>query len=76
MASRAYLLINVHAGCEDEVEISLTNLAEITQCDQVTGDHDLIAVVEAADYQQILGPLLAEIRKIDGISHTQTCLVL
>lgn len=76
MANRAYLLINVHAGRETDVQQSLQALPEIAQCDQVTGDNDLIAIVEAPDYQHILGPLLSRIRGIDGISHTVTCLVL
>ncbi len=76
MATRAYLLINVDAGCEDQVEIGLTGLEEVTVCDQVTGEMDLIAVIDAPDYQHVLGPLLSKVRQIEGIAHTQTCLVL
>ncbi len=76
MKSRAYLLINAHAGHEDDVQKALEALEEVARCDQVTGEHDLIAVVEAPDYQHVLGPLLAKIRHIDGISHTSTNLVL
>jgi DNA-binding Lrp family transcriptional regulator len=73
---RAYLLMNVHSSKEEEVEAALGAMSEVVNCDQVTGDMDMIVVVEAPDYGHILGPLLAEIRKIDGISHTSTCLVL
>jgi DNA-binding Lrp family transcriptional regulator len=76
MASRAYLLINVHSGKEDEIQSTLQGFEEVVTCDQVTGDSDLIAVVETTDYQQVLGPFLAKIRSIDGITHTSTCLVL
>ncbi|NUP89040.1 MAG: Lrp/AsnC ligand binding domain-containing protein [Candidatus Sumerlaeia bacterium] len=76
MPNRAYLLVNVHAAREAEVQQALRGLEEVIACDQVTGDNDLIAVVEAPDYQHILGPLLQKIRNIEGISHTVTCLVL
>lgn len=76
MPNRAYLLISVHAGRESEVQQALQALEEVIACDQVTGEPDLIAVVEAPDYQHILGPLLGQIRHIEGISHTSTCLVL
>lgn len=74
--AKCYLLINVHAGHEDEVEIALTNMAEIIGCDQVTGEADLIAIAQAEDYQHLLGDLLTKIRHIEGISQTSTCLVL
>lgn len=73
---RAYLLISIHSGREPEVEVALKALPEVVACDQVTGDMDMIAVVEAPDYGHILGALLSKIRHIDGISHTATCLVL
>ena len=63
MANRAYLLINVHAGQEQSVQEALRGLEEVLACDQVTGEPDLIAMVEAPDYQHILGQLLAKIRR-------------
>jgi DNA-binding Lrp family transcriptional regulator len=76
MSNRAYLLVSVHAGQEQQVQDALIKLEEVIACDQVTGEPDLIAVVEAPDYQHILGTLLAKIRHIEGVSHTSTCLVL
>jgi DNA-binding Lrp family transcriptional regulator len=76
MAIRSYLLIHVHAGAESKAQAALQALDEIVACDQVTGEMDLIAIAEGPDYQHILGPLLTKIRQIEGISHTQTCLVL
>lgn len=73
-----FLLINVVSGKEDTVARKLIRVPEIRKVHTVLGGYDLIAVMEvergfikpAAD--KVAEILKAKVRKIAGISHTET----
>lgn len=74
--AKAYLKISVEAGKEREVCSSLKKLARVKSADLTTGDQDIIAVVEASNYEALLKTIVEETRKIEGITSTSTSLVL
>lgn len=76
--AEVFLLINVVSGKEDSVARKLMRVPEIRKVHIVLGGYDLIAVMEvergfikpAAD--KVAEILKAKVRKITGISHTET----
>jgi len=76
--AQVFLLINVVRGKEDSVAQKLMRVPEIREVHTVFGGYDLIAVMEvergfikpAAD--KVAEILKAKVRKIVGISHTET----
>ncbi len=74
--ARAYLKICVEAGMERNVCDSLRKLPVVKAADMTTGDQDIIAIVEAANYETLLKAIVEQMRQIDGISSTSTSLVL
>ncbi len=76
--AQVFLLINVVSGKEDSVTRKLIRVPEIREVHTVLGGYDLIAVMEvergfikpAAD--KVAEILKAKVRKIAGISHTET----
>ncbi len=76
--AEVFLLINVVSGKEGSVARKLMRVPEIRKVHTVLGGYDLIAVMEvergfikpAAD--KVAEILKAKVRKIAGISHTET----
>ncbi len=76
--AEVFLLINVVSGKEDSVARKLMRVPEIRKVHTVFGKYDLIAVMEvergfikpAAD--KVAEILKAKVRKIAGISYTET----
>jgi len=68
----AFVLINVQSGKVPTVAQKLYNIKEVREIFMVTGPFDILAIIEADDYDK-LGEILAEeIQKIPGIEDTQT----
>lgn len=68
----AFVLINVQSGKVPTVAQRLYNIKEVREIFMVTGPFDILAIIEADDYDK-LGEILAEeIQKIPGIMDTQT----
>ena len=68
----AFVLINVQSGKVPTVAQRLYNIKEVREIFMVTGPFDILAIIEADDYDK-LGEILAEeIQKIPGIVDTQT----
>ncbi len=76
--AEVFLLVNVVSGKEDTVARKLMRVPEIRKVHTVLGGYDLIAVMEvergfikpAAD--KVAEILKTKVRKIAGISHTET----
>ena len=76
--AEVFLLINVVSGKEDSIARKLMRVPEIRKVHTVLGEYDLIAVMEvergfikpAAD--KVAEILKTKVRKIAGISHTET----
>ncbi len=74
--ARAYVKINVAAGKEREVRDSLRERDEVTTADLTSGDQDIIALVEAESFDELLDLTLNQLRTIEGVTGTVTNLVV
>ena len=75
MAS-AYLKIWVGVGKEINVRDTLRTIEGVKRADLTTGEQDIIALMEASDYQALLDLILGTVRSIEGVDRTVTNLVL
>ena len=74
--ARAYVKINVAAGKERAVRDTLRERAEVTSADLTSGDQDIIALVEAQSFDELLDLTLNQLRTIEGVTGTVTNLVV
>lgn len=74
--ARAYVKISVAAGKEREVRDRLRGRTEVTSADLTSGDQDIIALVEAESFDELLDLTLNQLRTIDGVTGTVTNLVV
>ena len=72
---KAFVMIGLNPGREEEVQRRVTSLPGVKFAYQVTGLHDMIALIDAEPYEE-LAVLVASIRKFDGVKSTDTELVL
>ena len=72
---KAYIMIDVVPGHEAQVQAAVAKLAGVKMVHQVTGEHDLIAFLDAEPYEE-LAVTIASIRRIEGVRDTETLLVL
>lgn len=71
----AYLKINVKPGEERAIKEVLLKVPGIKSAHLTAGDQDIIVLVEASTYDDILNLVLSKLRVIDGIEKTVTNLV-
>ena len=76
MAAKAFILIETSVGKSKEVVEVIRQLKGVKTVDTVTGPYDVIAVVEAANLNDIGDLVTAKIHPIPGISRTVTCLAI
>lgn len=74
--ARAYVKINVAAGKEHEVKEALLKRSEVRSADLTSGDQDLIALVEAETFDELLDLTLNQLRTIEGVTGTVTNLII
>jgi len=74
--ARAYVKINVAAGKEREVRDTLLERREVKTADLTSGDQDIIALVEAETFDELLDLTLNQLRTIEGVTGTVTNLVV
>ena len=72
---KAFIMIDVVPGKEAEIEAAIRKIAGIKMVHQVTGEHDMIAFVDAEPYEEFAG-ILSSIRQLNGIRDTDSQLVL
>ena len=72
---KAYIMIDVVPGRETAVQEAVAKLAGVQMVHQVTGEHDLIAFVDAEPYEEFAG-ILSTIRQLSGVRDTDSHLVL
>ena len=73
MASRAYILIETKVGQAKEVLTALRAIDNISEADIITGNHDVIALVEAEDMVALVDLVTAQVQAISGVERTITC---
>lgn len=74
-ASRAHLMLEVAPRDAVEVEARLVAMTELTALHQITGDYDLVAVVEAAEVED-LNRAVERIRTLVGVRRSETSMLL
>ncbi len=72
---KAFIMIDVVPGNEVTVQQAISKMAGVKMCYQVTGEHDIIAFVDAEPYEEFAG-ILSGIRQITGVRDTASHLVL
>lgn len=72
---KAFIMIDVVPGTEAKVQHAVSKLAGIKLVHQVTGEHDIIAFVDAEPYEEF-AVILSTIRTLEGVRDTDSHLVL
>lgn len=74
--ARAYLKIWTRSGKEGEVRDALLGVTGVQTVDLTAGEQDIIAVVEAETYEDLLQIVVGQIRLMKDIERTVTNLAL
>jgi DNA-binding Lrp family transcriptional regulator len=72
---KAFIMIDVEPGSESAVEQAVKKIAGVKMVYQVTGEHDLIAFIDAEPYEEFAN-ILSSIRRLSGVRDTDSNLVL
>lgn len=73
MTTRAYILIETQVGKSRDVLEALRSLSGVPSADIITGDFDIIALVEAADMVSMADLVTGKVQAIQGVTRTITC---
>ena len=73
MAARAFVLIEAQVGSAPQVVQALRTLTEVRKADVITGNFDIIALVEAANMAEMAELVTGQIQGIRGVLRTITC---
>jgi DNA-binding Lrp family transcriptional regulator len=74
--AKAYVKIWVKAGREKEVQDHLLNYDEVQTADITAGEQDILSLVEAKNYEELLDLVMTKLRAVDGVEKTVTNLIL
>ncbi len=74
--AKAYLKIKVEMGRERAVRDALLTFEEVKTVELTTGDQDILVLIEADSYDNILQVVIDRLRTIKGVTGTTTDLVL
>jgi DNA-binding Lrp family transcriptional regulator len=67
-----FVLMHVSPSHEHEVFNKLSKIPEIIELHSLFGKYDIIAKIEAKDYESVGDIVIRKIRTIDGILYTST----
>ena len=73
---RAYVLINVESGGEDEVLTSLKKISNVEELYFSYGVYDVIAKVKAESMEKLKEMVTAKIRSINQVRSTLTLIMM
>ena len=76
MSARAYILIEGAAGTIPSILKKLLTINGVKSANAVTGQYDLIALVEADDVNAVGKISYSKIQMIEGVIRTITCNVI
>ncbi len=74
--ARAYLKIEVEMGKERSVRDGLLKFDEVKGAELTTGGQDILALIEADSFEDILQVVVDKLRTLKGVKNTVTDLVL
>ena len=67
-----FVLINVAPGVEKKVFDTMIKWDEIQELHPLFGDYDLIAKIQAPDYESLSDIVVHKLRAIKGVTETKT----
>jgi DNA-binding Lrp family transcriptional regulator len=67
-----YVLINAAPAHEHEVYNKLSKIPEIIELQSLFGEYDIIAKIEAEDFEKLGEVVVSKIRSIEGVIDTKT----
>jgi DNA-binding Lrp family transcriptional regulator len=70
----AIVLMNVERKQIETVADTLAGLPHVSEVYSVSGRYDLVAIVRVADVEDLSKVVTHEMRRVDGITHTETML--
>jgi len=73
---RVYLFGNVLPGKEIAVRDSSRSIKGVVQADVITGHYDIAMIIEADDTIEIFERILKKVRKIKGLTRTETFIAI
>jgi DNA-binding Lrp family transcriptional regulator len=73
LTTRAYILIETQVGKSRDVVTALRSLSGVPSADIITGDFDIIVLVEAADMVALADLVTGRVQSIPGVIRTITC---
>ena len=73
MTTRAYILIETQVGKSRDVVTALRSFSGVSSADIITGDFDIIALVEAPDMVSMADLVTGRLQSIPGVIRTITC---
>ena len=76
MVVQAYILIQTDVGKAAEVARAISEIAGVTQAEDVTGPYDVIARVEARSADELGKMVVSKVQNLEGITRTLTCPVV
>ncbi|MFH1862083.1 MAG: Lrp/AsnC ligand binding domain-containing protein [bacterium] len=76
MTATAYILISVSVGKARQIYQKMQQIPGVQHVDAISGPYDIIATVQAADFNAIGTLVLDKIQAIEGVVDTITCNVI
>lgn len=73
---KVFVLIETSIGATPKIKEALSAIIEVEFVHSVTGPFDIILMLEAENTEKISEIVLKQIRIIEGISRTLTCVVM
>ena len=73
MATRAFVLIETQVGRTKHVAETLRSFRGVKSADVVTGQFDVIALVEVQDLREMADLITARVQGTHGVVRTITC---
>lgn len=74
--ARAYLKIWVESGKEKAIVATMRKMRGVKSADLTAGEQDIIALVEGKTHDGLLKMIVDTLRKVKGITRTETNLIL
>ena len=75
MTVKAYILVNVSTGTEDEVSKALVEFDEVEEVATIYGEYDAIIKVAAKDMNDLDDFISAKLRSVPNIFMTSTMII-
>ena len=76
MPVSAFILIEVTGDHTRSAYKTIQRMAGVKACYMVSGGYDILVQVEADNLEALSDLLLSQIRSVDGVTKTTTCMVL